>query len=69
VALYYDEASKASLSIFVRFPRHEDLVDEWRMNLVEAIAEEDESLLEKYLGGEELQPEEIMAASVRRPSA
>jgi translation elongation factor 2 (EF-2/EF-G) len=38
-----------------------DQVDEWRMNLVEAIAEEDETLLEKYLGGEELRPEEIMA--------
>lgn len=38
-----------------------DLVDEWRMHLVESIAEEDETLLEKYLSGEELQPEEIMA--------
>ena len=38
-----------------------DQVEEWRMNLVEAIAEEDESLLEKYLGGEELLPEEIVA--------
>lgn len=34
--------------------------EKWRQHLVEAIAEEDESLLEKYLSGEELNPEEIM---------
>jgi elongation factor G len=32
----------------------------WRMHMVESIAEEDEELLEKYLGGEELTPEEII---------
>ncbi len=39
-----------------------DLVEkaeEYRNQLVEAIAEADEELLEKYLGGEELTPEEI----------
>ncbi len=62
VALYYDEESKGE-NIEVREVPADmvDLVDEWRMHLVEAIAEEDETLLEKYLGGEELQPEEIMA--------
>lgn len=39
-----------------------DLVDkaeEYRSQLIEAVAETDEELLEKYLGGEELTPEEI----------
>ncbi len=62
VALYYDEDSKGETVSVREIPAEmADLVDEWRMNLVEAIAEEDETLLEKYLGGEELQPEEIMA--------
>ncbi|WP_045213697.1 elongation factor G [Desulfonatronovibrio magnus] len=40
----------------------EDMADEfeqWRQHLVESIAEEDEALLEKYLSGEELNPEEL----------
>lgn len=36
--------------------------EEWRLVMVEAIAEEDEELLEKYLSGEELEPEEIKKA-------
>ncbi|AYE34536.1 elongation factor G [Clostridium septicum] len=42
-----------------------DLVDqaeEYRMAMIEAIAETDESLMEKYLEGEELTEEELMAA-------
>ncbi|MGL4173150.1 MAG: elongation factor G [Actinomycetota bacterium] len=42
-----------------------DLADkaaEYRHQLVETIAETDEELLEKYLGGEEISPEEIKAA-------
>ncbi|ACS79246.1 elongation factor G [Maridesulfovibrio salexigens] len=40
-----------------------DLMDQYeamRLELIEAIAEEDEELLDKYLGGEELSPEEII---------
>nr|WP_281256900.1 elongation factor G [Kineococcus xinjiangensis] len=37
-------------------------VEEYRHKLVERIAESDEALLEKYLGGEELTPEEIKGA-------
>ncbi|ROQ18782.1 elongation factor G [Gallaecimonas pentaromativorans] len=37
----------------------QDLADEWRMNMVEAAAEANEELMEKYLGGEELTEEEI----------
>ncbi|QLL08322.1 elongation factor G [Mycobacterium vicinigordonae] len=36
--------------------------DEYRTKLLEAVAETDEALLEKYLGGEELTVEEIKAA-------
>jgi elongation factor G len=42
-----------------------DQVEEYRHQLVEAVAESDEVLLEKYLGGEELTAQEIKAA-VRR---
>ncbi|MDD9206670.1 elongation factor G, partial [Georgenia sp. 10Sc9-8] len=36
-----------------------DQVEEYRNKLIEQVAETDEELLEKYLGGEELTPEEI----------
>ncbi|MBR0597260.1 elongation factor G [Sinanaerobacter chloroacetimidivorans] len=39
-----------------------EAADEWRHNLVEAVAESDEELLMKYLDGEELSKEEIKAA-------
>ena len=62
VALYYDEASSGQSIDEREIPEDMvDLVEEWRMHLVEAIAEEDETLLEKYLGGEELEPAELMA--------
>ena len=37
-------------------------VEEWRANLMEAAAEANEELMEKYLGGEELTEEEVKAA-------
>ena len=36
-----------------------DLANEWRAKLVEAVAEQDDALLEKYFNGEELTTEEI----------
>ena len=36
-----------------------DIADEYREKLLEAVAEEDDELMEKYLGGEELTEEEI----------
>ncbi|WP_336920711.1 elongation factor G [Aquipuribacter sp. SD81] len=39
-----------------------DKVEEYRNALIEAVAETDEELLEKYLGGEEISPEEIKVA-------
>jgi elongation factor G len=38
-----------------------DLAQEWREKLVEAVAELDEELMEKYLGGEEISIEELKA--------
>ena len=61
-ALIYDEESKGEVVDVVDVPAElADTVEEWRMHLVETIAEEDEALLEKYLGGEELTPEELIA--------
>jgi elongation factor G len=40
---------------------HMDLATEWREKLVEAVAELDEDLMEKYLGGEEISNEELKA--------
>ena len=39
-----------------------DLANEYRQNMIEAIAESDEVLFEKYCGGEELTVEEIKSA-------
>jgi elongation factor G len=40
---------------------HLELAQEWREKLVEAVAELDEELMEKYLGGEEITIEELKA--------
>ncbi|RFU70247.1 elongation factor G [Bacillus sp. V59.32b] len=40
---------------------HRELAEEYREKLIEAVAELDEELMEKYLGGEELTNEEIKA--------
>ena len=59
--LFYDDLGKD-----VRYEEiPADLVDqaeEYRMAMIEAIAETDEALMEKYLEGEELTEEEIMTA-------
>jgi len=41
---------------------YKDLAEEYREKLVEAVAELDEDLMEKYLGGEEITKEELKAA-------
>ena len=43
-----------------------DDVEEWRGNLIEAAAEADEALMEKYLGGEELSEDEIIEGIRKR---
>ncbi|MFJ6414848.1 elongation factor G [Terribacillus saccharophilus] len=40
----------------------QDLVDEYRTNLIEAVAEQDEDLMERYLEGEEISNEELKQA-------
>ncbi|WP_419954794.1 elongation factor G [Neobacillus niacini] len=40
---------------------YRELAEEWREKLVEAVAELDEELMEKYLGGEEITIEELKA--------
>ena len=40
----------------------QDLAEEYREKLLEAVAEVDDSLMEKYLGGEEISEEEIKTA-------
>jgi elongation factor G len=62
-AVIWDEASKGIT--FEEHPIPEDMVDlcnEWREKLVEAAAEANEELMEKYLEGEELSDEEIKKA-------
>ena len=39
-----------------------DLITEWREKMVEAVAEGDDVLLEKFLDGQEISPEEVMEA-------
>ena len=59
-AIYWDEASKGMNFEEKDIPA-DMLADakKWRDNLIEAAAEANESLMEKYLGGEELSVEEI----------
>ncbi|MBZ5202924.1 elongation factor G [Planomicrobium chinense] len=41
---------------------YKELAEEWHTKLVEAVAELDEDLMEKYLGGEDITKEELKAA-------
>ncbi|MCL1916380.1 MAG: elongation factor G [Desulfovibrionaceae bacterium] len=65
-ALYFDKASKGS-EIRVREipPEFQDEYEERRAEMLEAVAEEDDALLEKYLEGQNPAPEEVRAC-VRR---
>lgn len=61
-AVYFDTESQGRDYVYKDIPaelaeRYEAL----RHEMLEAVAEEDEVLMEKYLGGEELTPEEIIA--------
>ena len=61
-ALIFDDATMGKEYITKDIPDDmRDLYDEWRQQMLEAIAEEDETLMEKYLAGEELTPEELIA--------
>ncbi|GLH70847.1 elongation factor G 2 [Geothrix rubra] len=59
-ALTFDEGDKGFKVIYGEIPA--DLVEtarEWREKMVEMVAETDEALMDKYLGGEELTEDEI----------
>ena len=43
-------------------PEYQELADKWRKNLIEAAAELDDTLMEKYLAEEPISEEEIVAA-------
>jgi elongation factor G len=61
-AIIYDESSFGSNFSIEEIPAEmEEKVEDARLQLLEAIAEEDEELLEKYLGGEGLSAEELIA--------
>ena len=62
-AIIWNEADKGVTFEYGDIPA--DLVDtaeEWRQYMIEAAAEANEELMDKYLGGEELTEEEIVAA-------
>lgn len=62
-AIYYDKATKGAEFEIKAVPADlQDLYDEKRLEMMEAAAEEDEVLFEKYLNGEELSAEEIKDA-------
>ena len=62
-AMIFDVQSQGKNYEYVEIPEElKDEADHWRQVLVEAVAEEDESLLERYLGGEEITPDELKAA-------
>ncbi|MEG6551396.1 elongation factor G [Desulfocurvibacter africanus] len=61
-AIYFDDQSMGKDYRYEEIPA--DLMDQYeemRLELVEAIAEEDDTLMEKYLGGETLSTDEIKA--------
>lgn len=59
-ALYFDERTLGMNTYADEIPEGlKEEAERWRGTLLEAIAEEDEELLDKYLAGEEVTPEEI----------
>ena len=59
-AMIFDEQSMGKNYEFVPIPEElQDEADQWRQSLIEAVAEEDETLLDRYLEGEEITPEEL----------
>ena len=64
VAYYWkDEADLGAKYDTIDIPDDlKDKAEQYRTELIEAVAESDESLLEKYLGGEEISEEEIRKA-------
>ncbi|HWV63341.1 MAG TPA: elongation factor G [Oxalicibacterium sp.] len=69
-AILWDEASQGVKFEYGEIPANlQALAQEWHDKMVEAAAEADEALLDKYLGGETLTEEEIVGALRRRTVA
>lgn len=69
-AIIWNEADKGTTFEYGDIPA--DLVataEEWRQNMIEAAAEASEELMDKYLGGDELSEEEIIAGLRQRTLA
>ncbi|MFO7598092.1 MAG: elongation factor G [Desulfocurvibacter africanus] len=61
-AIYFDDQSMGKDYRYEEIPAElMDQYEEMRLELIEAIAEEDDTLMEKYLGGETLSTDEIKA--------
>ncbi|VVE42621.1 Elongation factor G [Pandoraea morbifera] len=68
--IVWDEASKGVKFDYVDIPANlRDTAQEWHDKMIEAAAEADEALLEKYLGGETLTEDEIRAGLRKRTVA
>ena len=59
--IYEDDLGKVADEVAIPDDM-KDLADEYRDKLLEAVAEEDDELMEKYLGGEEISEDEIRKA-------
>jgi elongation factor G len=69
-AIVWDDASQGVLFSYGEIPAElQALADEWRAKLVEVAAEANETLMDKYLSGEELTEAEIKAAIRQRTIA
>jgi elongation factor G len=69
-AVYWDDADKGMVARREAIPAElQELADEWRGNMVEAAAEANEELMNKYLEGEELTIAEIKSALRQRTIA
>ncbi|MCE4059130.1 elongation factor G [Pandoraea sputorum] len=68
--IVWDEESKGVKFEYIDIPDDlKDLAQEWHEKMIEAAAEADETLLEKYLGGESLTEDEIKAGLRKRTVA
>ena len=69
-AVYWNDADKGMVPVRKEIPAElKDLADEWRDNMVQAAAEANEELMNKYLEGEEFTIAEIKAALRQRTIA
>ncbi|EPR43748.1 translation elongation factor G [Desulfovibrio sp. X2] len=59
-AIIFDDQTMGAKYLFEEIPADlREKYEELRLEMVESIVEEDEALMEKYLGGEELTPDEL----------